>query len=412
MGKITGLVQNKKRLVIGIILLALVGFGAWHVLGAKSSQVQYTTSTVSKGTIVVSVSASGSVSTANSAQVTTVASGVVTKVNVQNGQTVQSGQPVAEISFDLVGQQRYAQALAAYQSAQNALYSLQSTMLTKWNTYMGLAQNSTYQNADSSPNTTNRVLPQFMSPQDDWLAAETAYQNQQTVIEQNYLTYQQSAPVIYAPISGTVTGLGLQVGSVITAQSNSSGGSSSQKIASIVTQATPTVTVNLTEVDVPSVKIGDQATLTFDAYPAKTFTGKIISIDTVGAVSSGVTTYPAVIKLDDTGDNKILTNMSAQANIITNTKADVLLVPNGAVSTDSSGQSTVRIMQNGQPQTVAVTTGLVSGSDTEITSGLSDGQTVVTNVITPTTSSQSSTSVFGGGGGFGGGGAGRLIRGG
>ncbi len=404
MKKIWSLIQTKPKIISAIILILALGFGVWKWRSQSSAQPQYQTAIVEKGTIVSAVSASGTVSTANSAQVTTEASGVITKIYIQNGDQVQSGTPIAQLSLDLEGQQRNAAALANYNSAKTNLLSLQSTMLTKWNTYMTLAQNGTYQNSDGSPNTTTRVVPQFVSPQDDWLAAEAAYQNQQNTINQEALALQQTAPVIYAPISGTVTGLGLQVGSVITAQTNSSGGSAAQKIASVITSATPTVTVNLTEVDVPKVKTGDIATLSFDAFPGKTFTGKIISIDTVGAVSSGVTTYPAVIKLNESGDNKILTNMSAQANIITATKTDVLLVPNAAISTSASGQSTVRVLKNSQEQTAPVETGLASSSQTEIISGLSQGDLVITGISPSGTgsNSRSNTSPFGGGG-FGGG---------
>ncbi len=125
---------------------------------------------------------------------------------------------------------------------------------------MDLVQSGIYQNSDGSPKTDFRQLPQFVSTQDDWLSTEAQYINQQNTITANWLSYQQSSPIIYAPISGTVTGFGLQIGSVITAQSNSSGTSTAQKIASIVTEAIPTVTVNLTEIDAPKVKIGNKVT--------------------------------------------------------------------------------------------------------------------------------------------------------
>jgi len=51
-------------------------------------------------------------------------------------------------------------------------------------TYTGLAENSTYQNPDDSPKYEYRTLPQFTTSQDDWLAAEANYKNQQNVIAQ------------------------------------------------------------------------------------------------------------------------------------------------------------------------------------------------------------------------------------
>lgn len=413
------------KIFVVLLILGMGWFGYTKISASKTATSTYTTSAVEKGTLIVSIAGSGTISSANSASVTTQTSGVVNKIYVQNGQEVKSGDPIAEVDLDMEGKQRAAAALASYQSAKNSLdnananyYSLQSTLFTQWKTYMDKAESGTYTNPDGSANTDQRALPQFASTNDDWLAAEAKFKNQQGAIQQAqtavssaWASYQQSSPVIYAPISGTISGLSLQIGSVLTAQTGSSGNSASQRIANIKTTATPTVTVNLTEVDAPKIKIGNKATITMDALPDKTFTGVIVSIDTTGTVSSGVTTYPAVIKLD-TGSDDIFPNMSAQANIITNVKDDVLLVPTGAITTQN-GQSSVRILVKNAVTTKQVETGLASSTQTEILSGVSEGDMVITNTQT-TTSSTSTTrsgatnSVFGGG--LGGGGAIRVSR--
>ena len=157
----------------------------------------------------------------------------------------------------------------------------------------------------------------------------------------------------------------------------------------------PTVSINLSEIDIPKVKIGDNATVILDALTDKTFTGKVISIDTVGTVSSGVTTYPVIIQLD-LESNSILPNMAATANIITATKDNVLLVPASSIQSQNE-EIFVRVMKNNKPKEVAVETGLSSDTQTEITSGLSEGDIVVTNIIQSNTASQrQTTSPFGG----------------
>ena len=173
----------------------------------------------------------------------------------------------------------------------------------------------------------------------------------------------------------------------------------------------PTLSINLTEIDVPKVTIGDKATITFDAFSDKTYTGKVISIDTVGSVSSGVTNYPTVILLD-TKSNAILPNMGISANIITNTKDDVLLVSSSAVKTDDSNNNYIQILKNGKPVNQNVEIGLSSDSQTEITSGLSEGEIVITSTSQTTTNTSTQTqSVFGGfGGRSGGGGMGGNVR--
>jgi len=407
-----------RALIIKLLVLCIslgVGWFIYQKISAqKAATPQYQTANAVRGTIVSSVTASGSVATSNSTSVTTQASGVITKVYVKDGDNVQSGAAIAQIDLDLQGKQRAAQSYASYQGAKNALktaqdkyFSLRSSMMTTWKTYMEIAQNSTYQNSDTSPNIANRNLPQFYSVSDDWLQTEADYKNQEAVIAQlqtsltnAWLSYQQTSPTIYAPITGTITGLSLQIGSFITAQSNSSGGSTSQRIANVVTTASPTITVNLTEIDTPKVTIGNKATITFDAFPGKTCSGSVISIDTVGTVSSGVTSYPTTIKLD-IPDPRIYSNMGAQATIITDSKSDALLIPSSSIKSDNGDIFVLLMDKNGQPQHNAVEIGISSDTKTEIISGLSEGDTVITGSTTPAVSTQKtngqSGSIFGGG---------------
>ena len=201
-------------------------------LFSSGPKTTYTTDTATKGTLITTVTASGNISSANSASVGTQTSGVVSKLYVKNGDPVKSGDPIADVNLDMNGQQNATQALASYQNAKNSLsnaqaqmFSLQSTMFGKWYTFTQLAENSTYQNPDGSPNTSERTLAQFTEPQDDWLAAEAQYANQQNVVaaaqtsvNSAWANYELTSPTIYAPIAGTISGLSLQVGSVLTAQ--------------------------------------------------------------------------------------------------------------------------------------------------------------------------------------------------
>lgn len=395
----------QKHKILSVILAVIVIAAGWYgykkLFTTTATTPTYQTAQAEKGTIVVSVTGSGTVTTANSGSVSTNATGVVKTVFVKNGQTVKAGAKIAEIDLDQVGKQKYQAALSSYQSAKNNvssaqanLYSLQSKMFVA---------NQNFVKGAGSTNDPITTDPTYIEQSADWLAAEASYKTQQNVIAQAqtavnsaWMSVQQTSPFIYAPISGTITGLSLQPGSVIANSSSSNASSSdtsSQKVASIVTTAAPTLTVNLTEIDIPKVHIGDKATLTFDALTDKTYTGKVVSIDIVGSVSSNVTSYPAVIQLDNQV-SEIFSNMSAQANIIIDSKPDVLLVPAGAVQT-ANGQSTVRVMKNNQPQIVIVQTGLSSDSQVEIISGLVEGDTVVTGTAnTGSTGATQNTSVF------------------
>jgi len=155
------------------------------------------------------------------------------------------------------------------------------------------------------------------------------------------------------------------------------------------------------------VHVGQKATVTLDAFADKTFVGTVTSVDTIGTTSSGVVTYNVYISLVEPPAT-IQPGMTASVIIQTNRKEDVLQVPTSAIQT-TNGTPTVRVLKNGQVTAVPVETGITSDSTTEITSGLSEGDTVVTSIVSQTSATGGSTgsspfSGLGGGRGFGGGG--------
>ncbi|MCL4352977.1 efflux RND transporter periplasmic adaptor subunit [Patescibacteria group bacterium] len=414
-----------KIISVALVIIILLFIGSRLNPFAKK-QAAYQTSQVEKGTIVSSLSESGQVLSANFVNVFTQASGQISKINVKDGDEVKKGDIIAEIDLDQLGAQRNTQAYASYLSAKSSLnnaqaqeYSLQSTMFNKWNTFFNLATNSTYQNSDGSPNESNRALPEFHIAQDDWLASEANYKNQENVVNQAsanlqnaWVTYQLTSSQITAPMDGTITNLtifpGITISNTSSTTNSSNSNISSQQIAVIQNEQNPLATFNVSEVDINKIKLGQKATLTLDSIPDKTFTGKIVTVDRIGSVTSSVTNYPVIIQFDTTVP-EVLPNMAINADIIVATKDNVLLVPSTAVQTVNN-QTVVRVLQKGQLQQVAVGTGLTSDTQTEITSGLTEGQTIVTSIISNGTTTQSSQSPFSSFGNRGFGGAVRVGR--
>ncbi|HUD09354.1 MAG TPA: efflux RND transporter periplasmic adaptor subunit [Patescibacteria group bacterium] len=404
--------------IILVIVIAIIAFFVFRSLTASKSATQYQTAQVTRGTLVVSLTEAGQVSVANKVSIVTQASGIVSNVYVKSGQTVSAGDKIVDVTLDTAGQQRQAQAYSSLLSAQNSLQGASTQLYTLQNQEFVANQKFINDKGIPNPTDTDKLDPVYIEENAAWLAAEATYKNQSNVISQSQanlnnasLAYQLTSGTIIAPTAGTVGDLiitkGMQIGSSNTT-AGSSTNTSNQAIASIITGNATTVSVSVAEVDAPQIKIGQAATITFDALPSKTFTGKVMGINTTGAVTSGVTTYPAVIQLDDTTDASIFPNMSATANIITKVDDNVLLVPSAAVQTVGTA-STVRVLKNGQVSTVTVQAGDMSDSQTVITSGLSEGDTVVTSAISTTTTTSNTTSPFSGGlrlGGFGGGGGG------
>lgn len=187
--------------------------------------------------------------------------------------------------------------------------------------------------------------------------------------------------VVRAPFAGIVAKVNVKKGDSV---------SSATTLATLITKQ-KIAEISLNEVDVAKIKVGQKSTLTFDAIEGLSITGEVAEIDTLGTVSQGVVTY-AVKIIFDTQDERVKSGMSVSATIITDVKQDVLLVPNAAVK--SNGEQYVEVLENNVPRNQTVETGLSNDTMTEITSGLKEGDRVVTQTITGgtvQTQSQSNT---------------------
>lgn len=411
-------VFKKRKIFFVLLFIVIAAVITQRLLPEGQRKPQYQTVKVQRGTLISTVSASGQILVANLMEVKTQASGQISKVYVEDGNKVSKGQKIAELKLDQQGQQKNASAWASYLSAKNAVdlanataYTLRSTKDTAWKKFYDLAIGVAYQNADGTARESERnSAVEFQTAQADWLAAEAKYKNQQGVVEQAqaalnsaWLLYQLASPIITIPMDGVIGDLTIVPGMVI------GQAEIAQKIAVIRSEGTPIASFNLSEVDVTKVKKGQKATITLDSLPDREFSGKVLGVDRTGVVSQGVTNYPATIQLD-TKALEILPNMAASATIIIGSKKDVLILPSGALQT-RAGQSFVRVVRNGKIQQVPVETGLTSDTQTEIISGLLEGDEVLIGGVTPADIRQQGTSPFGGfgggalrPGGFGGGG--------
>jgi multidrug efflux pump subunit AcrA (membrane-fusion protein) len=380
--------QHKRgKLVVILVVLALIsGILIWRGIAKKNQTPQLQTATVEKGSLISTVTASGQVLSVNVISVNTKASGIVKAVYVKDGDLVRKGDRILEIELDLQGQQKYAQAWASYLSAKNSLesaklsqYSLESAMWQAHETFKSRALDPDLAETD----------PVYIETNRDWLAAEGKYLNQAAVISQSqaslnssWLSYIQNAPVITASTDGVITSLmfteGMSIGSLDTGNTTSN-----QKVATIKKEGRPIVSVNLSEIDVSRVELGMKVTVTLDSIPDKTFTGEVIGVDRIGTTSSGVTQYPAIIRLD-TSSEEMLPNMTGTAKILIAKKDGVLFVPSSAVERQQE-QAFVRLLKGKEQQLVPVETGLENDTQTEIFSGLNEGDEVVVGSLGSTT---------------------------
>lgn len=207
--------------------------------------------------------------------------------------------------------------------------------------------------------------------EDDVAAAQAAVDTAQAALDHAQLL---------APFAGTITQLNVSSGDLV---------SSGENAFRIDDMATIYIDLQISEVDLQSLKVGQKATIEFDALPDKSYEGEVTEIGIIGTSSQGVVNYPVTVKVIN--DGNIRPGMTASVTIVVDERADVLLVPSQAVRT-TSGQKMVTVLFEGQQITVPVTIGLNNGSMVEITSSqLLEGDVVVLNGSTTgsTTTNQS-----------------------
>lgn len=395
------LMVDKRRLAVGIVILAVLIFSIWKVSSSNTGKVGYQTSTVQKGTVVSTITASGKALSTSILPINTQTSGIVKTVFVKDGDKVYKGQKIAEITLDTAGQQQYSSALSSYQSAISSVSSANSSYYTLQGS--AFAANQKFIN-DASARNLAVDDPTYIQEWGAWKAAENNFNNHanqlsqaKTSLSNAAINLELSSPVIKAPYAGTVSNINLVTGMVISnSSSTSSTGTStvsSQRIAVIKNDSTPIINVTVGETDVPQIKIGQKATITFDSITNKTFTGVVATVDRIGTVSSNVTSYGVNIKLDR-GSDLILPNMAATAGIIIDTATDVLYVPSASLIT-ANGETQAKTLVNGKEVDVTVEIGISSDTDTVIKSGLNEGETVITGTTTAGASTTTTgTSVF------------------
>jgi HlyD family secretion protein len=188
------------------------------------------------------------------------------------------------------------------------------------------------------------------------------------------------------------------------ASSGSSGASSAFAVLGNITGLQ--VVAPFAEADAARVQ-GEQAgTVTFDAVPGLTVPAHVLAVAVSSTVVSNVTNYYVTMTLDQP-DQRLKSGMTANANVVVNQASNVLEVPNSAI-TRLGGQAFVTVLSvDGKTQTrVPVETGTVGDANTEVTSGVSEGQRVVLPQLRLSTGTGAAGGRGTGGGALGGGGGG------
>lgn len=283
------------------------------------------------------------------------------------------------------------QKTAAYE-AKKAAIEAQNKALSNLNYILGVSYDygieTNFLEYDSALATVEEdrvAYNRYLDQSDEIAAAQAAVQALENTI---------NTGKIIAPFDGTITAIDAVAGDLITSYSDSDNTTSALTVSNLDNLM---IEVQISEVDINKVAVGQKATITFDAIANKEYTGYVSSISSSGAEdSNGVVQFSVWVKVDD-ADDQVKPGFTSVVSIVTASVEDALLVPNDAVV--SRDGSYMVVVANGSSTTmVPVEVGASSDTLTEITSDdIAEGDQVV--LYSSSTEDTFSMMMGGGGGG-------------
>ena len=197
--------------------------------------------------------------------------------------------------------------------------------------------------------------------------AQAAVEEAQALLD-DFEAFVGTDGIVYADGSGLITEVAYEAGDRLM---------NTGAMLSYVKEEDYTITIDVSEEDISYINVGDTVDIEFNAYPDELCSGIVSAVTTTADSSySSTVNYPVTIRIEgDTG--KLYGGMTADITFVTDRAEDVLYVSAKAIVTKEDGSTCVYIKNaEGEMELKTVTTGFSNGSETEITDGLSEGDTV------------------------------------
>jgi HlyD family secretion protein len=311
--------QVKKVVAIAVLLVATLALCGYFYF-KQPPKPQFKTLKVERGSIVSTVSATGTLNAVVTVQVGTQVSGTISKLYVDFNSPVKKGEAIARIDPALFES-------AVQQSTGNSL-----------NAGANLAKAKvTLADAKRTLNRNKQLLQEGIIAQSDLDVAQTAYDSavtgvraaEATVIQNRGALKQAQTnlnySIIRSPVDGIVVSRNVDVGQTVAASFQTP---TLFTIAQDLTKMQ--IETSVDESDISRLKVGQPATFTVDAYPDQQFTGEVIQIRNAPIVTQNVVTYVAVVGVSNK-ELKLKPGMTANVTVQTQKKDDVLKIPGAAL---------------------------------------------------------------------------------
>jgi HlyD family secretion protein len=379
---------------VAALLLVAVGLVLWLARPPEAASMRFVTAEATRGDLLVTVTATGTLEPVNQVEVGTEISGNVETVLVDFNDRVRVGQVLARLDTDQL-EARLRQSEAALALARARVEEAQATIVETRNKLTRVRELtdkalSSREERDIAEASFARAQAALAVTQAQVIQAQAQLDADRTVLEKAQ---------IRSPIDGLVLKREVEPGQTVAA-------SLQTPVLFVLAENLAQMELNaaVDEADVGQVQAGQAAQFTVDAFPQRRFDAVIEQIRYAPETVDGVVTYETVLAVDNT-DLILRPGMTATVDIRVDQRADVLLVPNAALrftpatqgrpraansasllsrlfprpipsrkpkhETSADGRSEARVwtLRDGEPAPIRVTIGPSDGQMTEVLSG-------------------------------------------
>ena len=400
--------------IVAVLLLCLVlaSSTACNPFGGDQEGVEQQLVEVVRGDLTISVSGSGNIEVSNEVNLAFGVGGRIDRIYVNEGNNVTGGDVLAKLDTDAL-ELALTQAQVALTKAEVAVTTANVTLRTAKHSLDEARDIYTWPeikvaqaDVDAAEDYADYVLDRGDLPEATLVYAQArltaaeakldamimSYDTEEVAIkkmevelaEQSLELKQQSLEQIKqsleqarknlneatltAPFDGVVASVYADEGDTVL---------TTTVIIHLIDLTTMELQVEVDEIDIPGVEVGQRVIIEVDALLDLPFEGEVTFISSLAKEEAGVVLYEVTISFGAPEGSGLRVGMSTTADIVIDERSNVLLVPDRAIKQDSEGNSVVEVMVGKEVQERPAVIGISDGLDTEIVDGLNEGEVVV-----------------------------------
>ena len=384
---------NARNVVLVIIVIIVASSGAYWYLRHRTPEIQYQTKKAERSDLRSIISATGELNPVETVDVGTQISGTIEEVYIDYNSAVKKGELIAEMDSST----QMASVQAARAELNSAVADLANARAVLANAQKKLARTRILAAKDlvakSDLDDDERALLVARADAD---AAAASVNRCRADLAKAEITLGYTK--IYSPINGVVVAKNVERGQTVAASYETP---SIAEIAKDLTQMQ--VEIDVDEADIGGVKEGQRVIFTVDAYPDRSFEASVTQIRLAPATTDDkVVTYTVVAKVSNK-DGILLPGMTANVSLIVDERKNVVIVPNSAFRFKPVDESDIKASQEPprnnkqniaeitapavykldkkKPVRVEVRKGITDGRNTEIISGVTEGEDIITGIV-------------------------------